>query len=1232
MVFTHLSSSPYTVTSVLRIQVNEFVDAHARAHGKSPEPYMTAIESAASLVDLTRNPYLLNLFVHAFPALPRASPGRLARITRYRVYEAFVTQWFMERGVGRLPEGATALLGMPCIPEVVSRFDLLSALLAGEMLKYRELELSVVLGQPGGPSCPRAQAWVRVQDTAVDWLVGRELEEVKASRHYRAASRRDKVLLEDNVAGYVYAAIDKFASSCPLHRSGDAVEFVHKSFMEYFGARLVLLAAGSDWPLETRVTRASCVMTLPTRRIQDEPEVLRFLADAWQDASQDSAQGATVSRVRETLLKLVADSARPPGAAGLDGAAGPGPGGAAANAATILNWMGDQLCNLRWDRVVLDGADLTWAVLRGTRLAGASLRGCLLGNAILADVDLDGADLRDVNFGDCAPLLGHGGEVTSVTLGYGRDRRALVASGSRDGTLRVWERNLEGDAVGCPLLGHSGAVVSVAFGELPDDHHQVLVASCGEDGTVRVWDAVSRAAVSVIGADVPHARRSWLTSVAFCAGPDGRLVLVSGAGDGKVHTWDALSGEPLREPFAGHTSLVTSVAVAAAPGGGPARVVSGSTDGTARVWDLASGEAGPCPVVPHGKPVSSVALGVHPTTGRLLAASGCYDWKVRVWDLESGEALTVPLAGHGDRVTSVSFCATASDGRLLLVSGSLDWTVRVWDALSGAAVGAPLVGHTNKVTSVAIGPVFGMDSDRWGVGAVLVVSGGGDAQVRIWDAASTLVTKVPMMGHTREVRSVACEAVLRPDGREQLLIASGGSDKTTRLWDASSGAALGAPLVGQQDKVTGIALGVGPSGQVLVAVSGDSGSGSIVSVWEAQASVLATASLPFPGRRATSVAFGRRIETGTQLLAVGFKDGCALVHDIGLEHEHAPGTSTGLAGGQPGAASGHLLKVEGKVTGVALGRCPRTLMLHLATSGSDKAVRLWRMTYGPRPLTLTEVRALLGHERRVTCVALCHGPNKQLWIASGSEDWTVRLWDADTGAAVREPLRGHAERVTSVACGVTPRDHRLVIVSGGADRAVRVWDALSGVSVVLAGHASAVASVAVGSRSSSSQMLVVSGGVDGTVRVWEWASIDSGHPYGGLAPRAALLWASRAPSQTLDVRGMRSAACVGLSRAQQARLRAWEFVDTFGVPSFATYATVTPGGDGTWWFSLREPYQFGSTLHVNVLFFAGQRIFSAGPLSFYCGLGAACTLTKLCFPSGIRGRDFLLQFFVSCGS
>ncbi len=52
------------------------------------------------LQDLTRNPFLLRLFVEALPALKAADPA-LARVTRHQVYQAFVGQWF-QREVARM--------------------------------------------------------------------------------------------------------------------------------------------------------------------------------------------------------------------------------------------------------------------------------------------------------------------------------------------------------------------------------------------------------------------------------------------------------------------------------------------------------------------------------------------------------------------------------------------------------------------------------------------------------------------------------------------------------------------------------------------------------------------------------------------------------------------------------------------------------------------------------------------------------------------------------------------------------------------------------------------------------------------------------------------------------------------------------------------------------------------------------------------------------------------------
>ena len=101
----------------------------------------------------------------------------------------------------------------------------------------------------------------------------------------------------------------------------------------------------------------------------------------------------------------------------------------------------------------------------------------------------------------------------------------------------------------------------------------------------------------------------------------------------------------------------------------------------------------------------------------------------------------------------------------------------------------------------------------------------------------------------------------------------------------------------------------------------------------------------------------------------------------------------------------------------------------IVSGSDDRKVRIWNADSGEQvgdPLT--------GHDEEVRSVAFSSDGTR---IVSGSDDTTVRIWDADCGEQVGDPLIGHEEWVTSVA--FSPCSTR--IVSRLNDSRVRTWDA-----------------------------------------------------------------------------------------------------------------------------------------------------------------------------------------------
>jgi WD40 repeat protein/tRNA A-37 threonylcarbamoyl transferase component Bud32 len=140
----------------------------------------------------------------------------------------------------------------------------------------------------------------------------------------------------------------------------------------------------------------------------------------------------------------------------------------------------------------------------------------------------------------------------------------------------------------------------------------------------------------------------------------------------------------------------------------------------------------------------------------------------------------------------------------------------------------------------------------------------------------------------------------------------------------------------------------------------------------------------------------------------------------------------------------------------------------LASASNDKTVKVWDAKSGALLATLR------GHTLPVLAVAYSPDGTR---LASASLDQTVKVWDANSGTLLAT-LRGHTHEVTAVT--YSPDGTRLA--SASLDQTVKLWDARSGALLAtLRGHTGIVQSVAY----SPDGRRIASASLDQTVKLWD---------------------------------------------------------------------------------------------------------------------------------------------------
>ena len=1018
------------VSHLNQAQIEEYLrklnlqDSEAKKEGssafRSKKPYELIDEFRASgsdLFELVNTPFLLKIFVKAFPVLLRKqgeSAGRFF-ISLCGLYDSFMEAWFINVK-DKFPMKKENSARME------KTFANFSCSLAFAMFKDSKNEVKY-----------EEQASLDVDNDDDD--DGYTTDALSSNKWSKWFSNADAKIVEAR-------------RGCPLRCiGGKNYSFVHLSFLEYFAAEFLwqVLQSGhkdrtaESWgarcPLKPQISQFMAIRLMHLPATDREASIEKLYDLISQTKSLSSAgQAMNMKSVATDQEQAVVWTA--------------------SNAITVLNTAcvpftlkarddPSFFCGIRVPYANLTMAELSGVDMSGSDLSHAVLTGAKLNHTKLTKCNLEGVELHEfpkIVFREVPKCIAfdQSGDLMAVASGndiYGFRKTAgnaiwnpdFVLKGPGQGVVKCVAISADGE-----LIVSGSSIVSVSSN---DDHmlriwrvdgsycknlpsHDVqhvddiksvaispkntFIVSGARDGTVQLWgfdgtsepiletskgpvycvaismdDKYIGAGTGATGANLFLWREKIpiekgleskqlpaIHSLAFS--PTNSKLIAAGCADFTIKLWNIMEENGILLVTLGptlpklHLNLVVSVAFSS----DGKRIAAGSHDNTISVWGV-DGTRWKT-LIGHGDCVKSVKF--LPNNGKQLVSCG-WDHTVRFWDLDSASASGPIIQGHSNMVTSVAF---SPDGKSI-VSGSGDSEVRLW-GVDGSA-GRVLRGHEGRVTCVAFSP----DGCR-------IVSGGNDTTLRLWKMDGS-ADPVIMRGHSKMVTSVA----FSPHGK---VIASSAYDATVRLWSSGDGT-LRQTMNGHKNLVSSVVFS--PDGSTLVS----GGKDGTLQFW----SLADDTVLPEPVR-----VWSREKEW---FRSVTFSPNGELIVSGSCKDKDKISTNN----------KSQRFKTQKDKDKISTNDKDQTFNNKDQLFEEDHLVRLWK-----KDGSLIFTKA--GHERWITSVAFSPCGT---FIVSGSLDNTIRIWNTDGSKG--PTLKGHANVVSCVAISSEGK-----IVSGSLDVTVRLWE------------------------------------------------------------------------------------------------------------------------------------------------------------------------------------------------